>query len=68
MLNKGAWLVSDGTCIQQRFAAKTKAATTANGSGRPETEAATKTTTEEHLGLSVQPLAIEACVANLSIS
>ena len=37
MLNKGRWWVSDGTCIQQRFATKTEAATMANGPGRPNT-------------------------------
>jgi hypothetical protein len=68
MLSKGTWLVSDGTCVQQWFATKTEAATMANGSGRPKTEAATKTTANEHLGPLMQLLAIGAWVANLSIS
>jgi hypothetical protein len=68
MLNNGTWLVSDGTCIQQRFATKTEATTMANGSGRLKTEAATKTMANEQLGPLVQLLAIGAWVANLSIS
>ena len=47
MLTKGKCRVSDGTCIQQRFATMTEAATMANGSGRPKTEAAIKTTANE---------------------